>query len=96
MSKAKCLNCKQIIESKHQHDFVQCKCRSQSDDLNNSFREKLYEYRAEGLKINEGQVHLSCCAFEEIIGHGIFLDGGDQYFRCGGKIEDIKILGVTK
>ena len=26
MSKAKCLDCEDIIESKHRHDFVKCKC----------------------------------------------------------------------
>lgn len=26
MSKAKCLDCEDILESKHRHDFVTCKC----------------------------------------------------------------------
>jgi hypothetical protein len=26
MSKAQCLDCEDIIESKHRHDFVTCKC----------------------------------------------------------------------
>ena len=26
MSKAQCLDCQDIIESKHRHDFVKCKC----------------------------------------------------------------------
>jgi hypothetical protein len=26
MSKAKCLDCEDIIKSKHRHDFVKCKC----------------------------------------------------------------------
>jgi len=26
MSKAKCLSCEDVIESKHRHDFVKCKC----------------------------------------------------------------------
>lgn len=26
MSKAKCLKCNDIIESKHRHDFVRCSC----------------------------------------------------------------------
>ena len=26
MSKAKCRNCDTIVESKHRHDFQQCKC----------------------------------------------------------------------
>ncbi len=49
MSKAKCKACGDIIESKHRHDSVTCKCGK------------------------------------------IFLDGGNDYFRCGypeGKMED--------
>ena len=30
MSKAKCLHCNTIIESKHRHDFVVCKCFSEA------------------------------------------------------------------
>jgi len=26
MSKAQCLDCEDIIESKHRHDFVRCEC----------------------------------------------------------------------
>jgi hypothetical protein len=26
MSKARCLHCEDVIESKHRHDFVKCKC----------------------------------------------------------------------
>ena len=44
MSKAQCLDCFDIIESKHRHDFVKCKCGTS------------------------------------------FLDGGDEYIRCGGRI----------
>jgi hypothetical protein len=47
MSKAKCLKCNDVIESKHRHDFVKCECgeifldggdeniRAGANDLNN-------------------------------------------------------------
>jgi len=47
MSKLKCRKCGDVIESKHRHDFVWCKCKS------------------------------------------IFVDGGKDYCRCGGLIDDI-------
>lgn len=50
MSKAQCPNCGDIIESKHTHDWVCCKC--------------YYKSEAE---------------------QGIFIDGGGDYTRCGGK-----------
>lgn len=59
VNKAKCLNCGDIIESKHVHDFVTCSC------YNN--------YETNG-------------------GHGIFIDGGDEYYRCGGNIDDIEYV----
>lgn len=92
MSKAMCRNCKDILESKHRHHFVVCKCRRESDELNHKFREKLEEYRNEGMQITDGQIHLACCAFEEIMGHGLFLDGGDDYLRYGGNMDDVEIL----
>lgn len=96
MSKAMCRNCKEILESRHRHEFVVCKCRRESDELNYKFRQKLEEYRSEGLSITDNQIHLACCAFEEIIGHGMFLDGGDDYLRCGGNVDDIEILEEPK
>lgn len=30
MSKAKCLMCNTILESKHRHDFVQCSCPNET------------------------------------------------------------------
>ena len=45
--KLKCKKCNDIIESKHVHDFVRCKCGA------------------------------------------IFVDGGDEYCRFGGLLEDM-------
>lgn len=42
-TKMRCSNCKEVIESKHRHDWVQCSCK------------------------------------------GLFVDGGSNYFRAGGK-----------
>jgi len=46
-NRAKCKLCREIIESKFRHDFVQCKCRA------------------------------------------IFVDGGTDYIRRGGELENI-------
>jgi len=46
-NKAQCNKCKEIIESKHRHDFRQCKCGA------------------------------------------IFVDGGKDYIRRGGELDDI-------
>ena len=58
MSKAKCLKCNDIIESKHRHDFVRCSCneifldggdeyiRAGANDLNNILIENNSEFFA--------------------------------------------------
>jgi hypothetical protein len=37
MSKAQCLDCEDIIESKHRHDFVRCECGNSFLDGGNSY-----------------------------------------------------------
>jgi hypothetical protein len=37
MSKAQCLDCEDIIESKHRHDFVRCGCGNSFLDGGNSY-----------------------------------------------------------
>ena len=53
VNKCQCARCLDIIESKHRHDFVQCKCGA------------------------------------------IFTDGGTEYIRRGGEIENIIDMSET-
>ena len=53
VNKCQCARCLDIIESKHRHDFVQCKCGA------------------------------------------IFTDGGTEYVRRGGEIENIIDMSET-
>ena len=53
MNKCQCARCLNIIESRHKHDFVQCKCGA------------------------------------------IFTDGGTEYIRRGGEIENIIDMSET-
>ena len=53
VNKCQCAKCLDIIESKHRHDFVQCKCGA------------------------------------------IFTDGGTEYVRRGGEIENIIDMSET-
>ena len=84
MNKAKCTNCNQVLESKHRHDFVQCKCRIESDVLVEKFLETLKSYDS------ALSLHSAACAFEETVGHGIFIDGGNEYSRRGGNLNDLE------
>ena len=61
---AQCLNCGEIVESKHRHDFVSCSC-----------------WEAERHK--------------ETPEHGIFVDGGLDYYRYGyAKESEFKSLHI--
>jgi len=53
VNKCQCARCLDIIESRHRHDFVQCKCGA------------------------------------------IFTDGGTEYIRRGGEIENIIDMSET-
>jgi hypothetical protein len=53
-NRAKCANCGDIIESKHRHDWIACKC----------FRNELKTT-------------------------GFFIDGGNDYCRIGGNIDNL-------
>ena len=59
MSKAKCVNCGDVIESLSRDDWQCCTCYSKRD-------------------FNGG--------------HGIYIDGGDDYLRLGGNLDDIEGL----
>lgn len=41
VNKAKCLKCGDIIESKHRHDFVFCKCESVAVDGGKDYLRRL-------------------------------------------------------
>ena len=61
MNKARCKNCKTVIESKHRHDFVACECFQ--DEEHNT---------------------------------GIFIDGGNDYRRCGGNLNNLEWIEEEK
>lgn len=97
MSKAKCKNCKTIIESKSRHHFVVCKCFQESTDKENNFRNKLLDYLEEYTNKFEDKdvatfIHIACCAFNKTVSRGVFLDGGNDYSRCGGNLGDFEWL----
>ena len=41
-NRAKCKKCQDVIESKHRHDFVTCKCGSISLDGGRDYMRRLY------------------------------------------------------
>lgn len=89
MNKAQCTNCKDIIESRHTHDFVSCTCFKETQNLTAKFIDKLNEWIEEGIELTP---HLAACAFNEVAGHGFFLDGGREYQRAGGRFSDMKYI----
>lgn len=78
---AKCKNCKDIVESKHEHDFVACSCYAESQakfqDWCNSHPEATHEERCDWNRKNS---------------RGFFIDGGAYYIRRGGNLQDIEEL----
>ena len=48
MSKARCKNCGETIESKHRHDWVCCKCFTSKSDTKGIFIDGGNDYRHYG------------------------------------------------
>lgn len=42
---AKCLNCNEVIESKHRHDFVTCKCGKLSVDGGHEYLRRVGDFK---------------------------------------------------
>jgi hypothetical protein len=71
VNKAACKNCGDILESKHRHNFVVCKCFAESDNLIQNYKSK--KYLKDGFswtKKYTDYVHSM---------HGIAIDGGLDY-----------------
>jgi len=81
MSKARCKNCGDVVESKTRHDFVTCTC----------FQETRATVRAmEGE--NPEATHRELVALASGIQRGFYLDGGKDYTKVGGNFTDIEWL----
>ena len=81
MSKARCKNCGDVVESKTRHDFVTCTC----------FQETRATVQAmEGE--NPGATHRELVALASGIQRGFYLDGGKDYTKVGGNFTDIEWL----
>ncbi len=90
MSKVKCLNCYQILESTSRHDFVGCKCYREARAQDKLFREALEEYLAQGIALSP---HVAQCAFTKVVGgKGVAVDGGSDYLRIIGAPESFEII----
>ncbi len=93
MTKYKCKNCNDVIESQHTHDFVSCSCFKETKRLVDEIATKVVEY-IKDKKIDESGPfnlhHYVSCAVNDIMIHGFFVDGGHDYCRYGGNINDME------
>lgn len=52
-NKAQCNKCKDIIESKHRHDFVWCKCKSIFVDGGNDYWKAGFKEESDFIRLDE-------------------------------------------
>lgn len=90
--KIKCLNCNDIIESKHVHDFVTCKCYKASEALYGAFRDVLAANRSKGINPTDSA---ALDAFYEVVFKGVALDGGDEYTKIIGDVKTVEFLNES-
>lgn len=90
MSKAKCLNCNDIVESKSVHDWQCCSCFTKSRNLCDTFCNQLNK---EITNDTDAELYIKAVMlFSELTHRGFYLDGGGEYCRCGGNLADIQWL----
>ncbi len=82
MSKAKCTNCGDVIESRHQYEFVMCTCYVEASDKVIAF-EKTHGKRDDEF-----------WKFVKENSSGFFLDGGEVYTRYGGNFSHIEWIST--
>jgi hypothetical protein len=90
-NRAKCLNCGNIIESKHVHNYVVCRCYVESMEAIDNFKGKKYRKKV----LNHPLYGNWTKKFYEFVQtlHGISIDGGTDYLRRGFyNIDDFKDL----
>jgi len=92
-NKATCSNCKDNLESKHVHDFVNCSCRIKYNQAASAFRDdviKGFKGLGEELVGDWRVLHVIMSSLAEHFGTGIFIDGGKEYQRGGGNMHHFK------
>lgn len=81
MSKARCRNCGDVIESTHRHHMVACKCYLHSkDEIAKLDRDNSPEYWAKVEELN----------------YGFALDGGDVYTKINGNFSHVEFLDADQ
>lgn len=102
-NRAKCLNCGDIIESKHRNDFVKCKCALEWDTKFHEWRDLNFRVGSKTFISSFGEYEIPI--FDDAMYDdpeykamiktqcGFFLDGGKDYVRSGGNPDHILWLG---
>ena len=53
-NKIQCIHCKDIVESKHQHDYVTCSCGKVSTDGGHDYLKRSYHKSVDYIELSEG------------------------------------------
>ena len=102
MSKARCKNCKDVIESRYRHEFVTCTCYKKGQALLKAYDDKHYIIEYENYTLSSGDSRTfpkynydamyADLVRKDIIDNlrGFHLDGGEDYCKFGGTVADIE------
>ncbi len=84
LNSAQCLNCLDVIVSKHRHDYVICKCRNICLNMQERFK---------GVKVKKnGFWTKRFLDFVKNNHFGIAIDGGIDYIKVSGNFNHYKSL----
>jgi hypothetical protein len=103
-NKARCRNCKDVIESRFRHEFVSCTCYREGQALLNAYDDKHYKLESEKFTSAAGKVYeLPRYDYDPMYAdpvrnaiiknwRGFCLDGGSDYFKVLGTFTDMERL----
>lgn len=93
-NKAKCRNCGDVVESKHRHDFVSCKCYIKSDIKTEKALTTARKYvkNSSSAVVSDDAWHIIACAIRTHYITGFSLDGGSECKRIVGREKDAEYL----
>ncbi len=91
-NRIKCLDCDEIIQSMHVHDYQTCPCYLESSER----IERCAAILNEQLGLNEHQYHQVRCYLNDEFSTGITVDGGAEYLHMShGRNTEYEILDTN-
>lgn len=86
--KVVCLNCHEVIQSCHVHDFSACKCYIDSSKKLEDCAKEIFNQ----LRMDDANKHQVRCILAKHFMTGCTIDGGDEYLKMSVTSTSYKVI----